>query len=325
MKENAIRNKRAITLLHMLAVLIFSSLLISCATNPNNETPSPTLSDSLNIERLLQKGDSAYAIRNGMADIGKSMVYFDSARRLAEKLNDTALTANTLYFIGNVYNAWNKEPGTTISYYTRSADLFARLPAYVVREYYVRYLIAHAYDNEKGKDSLNSIRALTIAIEALLKKSRSVRDSMDYLSDYAWVSTNCNNYDLAEYILQKLTTRAAIRNNPTSNNYLDHYYITKARIDIYKYRKYSSPYLDSLTLALSESENRFDSAYYCENLSKLYASTGQYKKAYKFLTLAEQTQTSIDNSSVLSDLQEKLLTQELKAEKEKEQLARQEI
>lgn len=306
------------------AVFILLSMLISCTTKLEKVSSTPR-SDSLQIEGLLSKGDSIYAVRNGMADIGKSMVYFDSARRIAERLKDTALIAKTFYFIGNVYNAWNKEPATTVSYYIRSADLFAQLPAYVVREYYLRYLIAHAYDNEKGKDSLNSIRVLTTAIDSLLKKSQKVRASMDYLSDYAWVSTNCNNYDLAEYILQNLTTRAVIRNNPTSNNYLDHYYLTRARIDVFKYHKRNSLYIDSLTITLAASSNRFDSAYYCLNLSKLYSASGQYQNAYHFLALGEQTQTSIDNSSVLSDLQQKLLTQELQVEKEKEQLARQDI
>ena len=310
--------------LFLFAALIafFSGAVISCRQAATVPPAHSFQQDSLKIEALLAKGDSIYSQRSSMHGIGESLLYFDSAHKLAQQLGDKKLLAYTLYFIGNVYNAWNGEPDKTIDYYSRAEALFAQLPGNHVKEFYLRYLIAHGYDSEKGNDSVRCVQTIGKAINDLKFVAATTIDSMDYLPDFAWVATNAKNYPLAESILNNLPFRPV--NDPQSNNYLDHYYLSKARIDIYHYHR-PSGYLDSLSIALAKCNNRFDSAYYSMNLAKLYAENNDHKKAFRFMLLNNTIQNNLDKSDILSSLRTRLLNSELAAGKEKEQRTREEI
>ena len=152
--------------------------MFSCHPKKVQSLHSPSV-DSLHVETLLKKGDSLYALRNGFTTMAESMVYFDSANRVAQRLNDTLLLANTLFYIGNVYNAWNKEPQTTIDYYLHSSDLYNRLPQKIVKAFYLRCVLAHAYDGEKGNDSLRCVQT----IEAALHDLQQLPDSLQRKND----------------------------------------------------------------------------------------------------------------------------------------------
>ena len=306
-------------------LLLLSSILVfSCGTKSIKPIRSFQL-DSLQVVELLNKGDSLYALRNGFNTIAESMVYFDSANRIAKRINDTLLLANTLYFIGNVYNAWNKEPQTTVNYYLGSSALYNGLPHKIVRGFYLRYLISHAYDCEKLNDSLRSVHTVETALHDLQQLPDSTHKKMNYLSDFAWVATNNKAYNLAEKVLTTIAPRSRIVNDPESNNYLDHYYLTRSRIDVYKYQRRATPYLDSVIFALQQCNNRFDSGYYTLNLSELYAASGSNSQAYYYLKLNQELQKGLDNSTVLTALQKELLTQELQAGREKELRTKEEL
>lgn len=299
-------------------------LFTSCTQHLKNVEENSFREDSIKVRALLKKGNDVYSNRGSMSQIGKSLLYFDSAHNMAQRLGDTVLLANTLFFIGNVYNAWNGEPQKTVDYYIRSAALFSSQPdaASRVREFYLRYLIAHSYDSEKANDSIRCVQTIISAIKDIEAVPQTIKDSMDYLSDFAWVATNIMNYELAEQILNNLSVEP--KNDPESNNYIDHYYLAKARIDIYNYRR-SSSYLDSIVQSLQVCNNRFDSAYYALNLSQLYEQTENYKSAFYYSRLSNSIQNNIEKSDVLTALRTQIINSELNAEREKERRSREEI
>ena len=308
----------------IVATVVLLSVLVSCKQNVRKETQFSFKEDSIKVQVLLKKGNSLYAQRSSMEKMGESLLYFDSGYNMAQRIGDTALLANTLFFIGNVYNAWNGEPLKTVDYYSRSASLFSKLHGEMnhVREFYLRYLIAHSYDGEKANDSIRCAQTILSAMNDLEIVPQRIKDSMNYLSDFAWVATNIKNYVLAEQIINNLSIRP--KNDPESNNYLDHYYLSKARIDIYKYGR-STSYADSIIQALRNCNNRFDSGYYALNLSQFYVKTGDYKKAFYFSRLSTIVQDNVGKSDILTALRTQIINSRLEAEQEKEKRSREEI
>lgn len=300
--------------------IILLLLLVSsgCRQSKSTLPSSSPVSDSLRVEQLLQKGDSLYARRSSMNAISESLLYFDSANRLATRIGNKELLANTIYYIGNVYNAWNGEPQKTIDYYKKSAAIFATLPHQRIREHYLYYIIAHAYDGEKAADSASCIQTISAALQSIQRLPATTIDSMDFLPDFAWVASNSKNYGLADSILDHLPFRPA--NNPATNNYLDHYYLTRSRIAVYHDKINHSPYADSLEQALRSCNNPFDSAYYSLNLGELFEASGQYKKALYYNRLSAAINHQVSSGDVLTALRTALLNGELQVEKEKQRL-----
>ncbi len=308
-------------LLYVTALL----LLYACGCQQQAPTVIPVnpRSDSTRVEQLLKQGDSLYGRRSSMNAISESLLYFDSANRLAARIGNKELLANTLYYIGNVYNAWNGEPQKTIDYYKKSAAIFATLPEQRIKEHYLYYIIAHAYDGEKAADSPRCIETINAALQTIKRLPAATIDSMDFLPDFAWVASNSKNYLLADSILSQLPFRP--RNNPATNNYLDHYYLTRSRIAVYQNKQPTSPWPDSLERALRTCNNRFDSAYYCLHLAELYDTSGQYKKALYYNRLSAAVNQQVSSGDVLTGLRTALLNGELRVEKEKQRLAEKEL
>ena len=296
----------------VIAVMLF---LISCDPLTPTKQSYAFQQDSLEIEHLMQLGDSVYAKRSSVATIAQSLPYYDSAYRIAQRLNDTVLLATTLQNIGNVYNAWNGEPATTIQYYGKSAALFGMLPDRQRKSFYLRYMVAHAWDPEKADDSIRCMEALSAALKDLQKLPDSTLKKFIYVSDYAWVATNVKAYDIAEGFL-KLVPRHRIFNDPESNNYLDHYYLSKARMEIYGKGKNASPFIDSLETALSNCKNRYDSSYYANNLSLLFERIGEPKASLYYSRISEGMKARLGDNDVLSVLREELLARDLQNERE---------
>lgn len=113
-----------------------------------------------------------------MNAVSECLLSFFWAYRLATHLNNPDLLANTLYYIGNVYNAWNGEPHKTIDYYSRSTAVSATLPHQRVKEYYLRYIMAHAYNGEKAADSIRCIQAVQAAFRDMKSIPLATLDSM---------------------------------------------------------------------------------------------------------------------------------------------------
>lgn len=273
--------------------------------------------DTSAIFRLTDIGDSLYALKKDYSSFEGAMVYYDSAARLAENTNEIAVKGYVAFSKASVYNAWNKEPGETIKLFKEAAAIYSKGKDQesIRRFYYCSSLIAHAYDNEKGNDSVNCVRTLLAIQDSVKRLPRTVWRNWYFLTDLAWVATNVNSHTLAEKLLTDLTERKRIFNDPNTNNYLDHYYLTRARIDVFKYNNFRSPYLDSLQAVFDATTLNFEKLYYGQNLAKLYAASGNHKDAYTVVLENEVTASKVNDSAGIGSLQNRLLQTQLESEK----------
>jgi two-component sensor histidine kinase len=295
-------------------IIILLITLIFCCCEPKQKMPLP-LDMEQKYQQYLDIGDSIYSTKASYNTFAASMVYFDSALMIAERTKDTLLLAEAIFAKGRVYDAWNKEPQKTIDFFKEAARLHQIASKDKVREYYIRHLIAHAYD--KILDSVNCVNTLFIVYNAIEQQPIEMRRKMEYIPQMANISTVVKNYDLAEKILNNLYQRQWIKNNPRTYNFEDFYFMTKSRIDVFKYKRSDSPYLDSFYLALHHIKNPMDSIWYYEELSDLYANAKQYQKGYDFLARHQKLQNRINNAQGIGSAQNQMLNLELQAERKK--------
>lgn len=262
--------------------------------------------------QYIYTGDSVYAQKSSYQSFANSLVYYDSARALADRSGDTLLLAEALFAKGRVYDAWNKDPQQTIRLFQQAANLFKGLPAKYERYLYVEHLVAHAYD--KIKDSTHAVGVLQRMYAELSKKDTATLHRLPFTAEMALISTEVRNYQLADQILRRLTRRQWIKNNPETYDYLDHYYLTQSRLDVFYRKPAHSYYLDSLEQVYRRSKNLLDKIYYSDILSALYAATGRYREGYRYLTLSKGLSESLNNGNDINSLQSALLRSELQAQ-----------
>lgn len=92
---------------------------------------------------------------------------------------------------------------------------------------------------------------------------------------------------------------------------MDHYYLTKARIDIFGKKKSNSAYIDSLANAVETCSNNFDKQYYLYNLTHLSEAINDFKTAYEARNLSIQLNEQIDQGEITSLLQKNRLLEKL--------------
>jgi len=268
------------------------------------------LRDSLHFERLVRTGDSIYAIRDEMNNISKSLIYFDSAVSLAKQINNDKLSARSHFYIGNVYNAWNLKPERTIYHYNKALQLIKDHPESKLSYYTYSNILAHAYDFEKFGDSAKCVAILNKVFQRLKTETDSAKRAIDVLPDFAWIASNVHNYQLAEAFISD-HLQFPLKNNPSTNNYLDHYYITKARIDILGRKAKYSPYLDSIELSAKHCSNNFDKQYYLFSLIELNLKTGNFKKAFEVREITIRMDETINKSEITTLLRNNKLLKKL--------------
>jgi two-component sensor histidine kinase len=93
--------------------------------------------------------------------------------------------------------------------------------------------------------------------------------------------------------------------------------LTKSRIDVYKYKRNDSPFLDSFNLALHHISTPMDSIWYYDELSMLSAHAKQYQKGFAFLQQKQKLQDKMNNADGLGNAQNRMLNLELQAERKK--------
>ena len=265
--------------------------------------------DSLHFIQLLTKGQEIYALRDKLESVQKSLVYFDSALVIAERLNNLQMKAAAHFYIGNVYNAWNGQPEKTIEHYQRTFDLYKQIPRQEARDYYLKYILAHAYD--KAHDTLKCTEILNEVYESLNFTPEDVKMKLGFMAEYAWISANIGNYLLSEKFLDRHVDRKSIQNDPQNNNYLDHYYITRAKIDILGKKRVRSPYTDSIELSIGEHLSNFDKQYYFNSLSNLYLASKEYKKAFETRNKEIALSEKINSGEITNLLQKNQLSKQL--------------
>ncbi|RZK58273.1 MAG: sensor histidine kinase, partial [Hymenobacter sp.] len=260
---------------------------------------------------LLRVGDSLYAEKKGYRSFISAQRYYDSARTLADRSGDTLLLAEAVFAKARVYDAWNEQPYKTVEYFQQAADLFARRPAAWRRYFYARYLVAHAYD--KIPDSLRTVQTLRRLRAELLARPDSLRRQVPSTVEMALTATEVHNYALADSLLRQLVHRPAVRNDPETYDYLDHYFLTQARLDVSYRHPPVSGYLDSLRDNYRGVRNPFDRVYYSLNLSNLYAAANQFAPAYRYLRLSRHLQDSLDKGGDADRIRQTLVQSEERA------------
>ncbi len=296
----------------LLFILLGFVFLFACRSK---EKKGITASEQAQFKKYLDLGDSIYATKTGYDAFKRSLIYFDSATLIAQRLQDTVMLAEGIFAKGRVYDAWNRDPEKTIECFKAAFALYQKSKKDIVRQYYIQHLIAHGYD--KMKDSVNCVQTLLAMYDAIQKQPVAVRQKMAYIPQMAYISTTVKNYALAEKIMNNLYERAWVKNNPNSYNYEDFYFLMRSKIDIYKNKKTESDYLDSFALALRNVKNPLDSLWYTQEMSTLYKYTKNYEKAYLFADAYQKVNQHISNTESIESMRNQLLYMELQAARKK--------
>ncbi len=268
--------------------------------------------DTLLFKALLDRGDSVYRQKDSYASFQQSLKYFDSAQVLAEKSGNKALLGQATFARGRVYDAWTVEPLKTIELFTRATQLFKEA-GLEGRYYYAKHLIAHTYD--KMGDSAGAVKVLRELVAEIAPQSAEWRAGQPVISEMAVIATEVGNYPLADTILQHLTKREWIANNPETYNWLDHYYLAQARLDLYYRNVKWSAYPDSFAQAYGNITNIFDRIYYARRLAPLYAKEGDYKEAYRFRTIHQELEAQSLTGKDFEQMRRSLVVSETAAER----------
>lgn len=254
------------------------------------------------------------------------MEYYDSALQVANDSHDTALIAASVFAKGRAYDAINDNSQKTIDYYTEAARLYARLQDKYIKALHIKHLVAHSYD--KVNDSVNCIKILQQLYNEILSKPDSLKQKMKFTAEMALVSTEVRNYKLANDILSNLTRREWIKNDPEEYDYLDHYYLTRARTEVFRNRNSQSLYLDSVESVFKKCHTPSDSIYYSSQLLNLFKNTGNGEKENYYLHINNtisarfKTPESVrEANDKISEMETAALERERKIEQEKAQLS----
>lgn len=298
----------------------FSALvLLVVLTGGCDSRPKPAVSEArtasakARFEELIRKGDSIYATKTGSYAFEQSLVCFDSAEHIAKESGDQQMMAEGMFAKGRVYDAWGNDPASTISLFEQAANTYKALGNNVVREYYIRHLIAHTY--EKSKDSSNCVKYIQLLLKDIKAMPDSTRRKMEYIPQLAQICVIVKNYALAEDILSKYYERAWIQNNPETYNFEDYYYDTKTAIDFYHHKLGSSPYLDSLRQRLAFQVTPLDSLWLLDELVRFHAHVKDYSYAFDFSQKYYSLRDRVLTPKGLGNLQNKLLQLELQNER----------
>jgi two-component sensor histidine kinase len=298
--------------LYCIVLFLISSIFWCCEKKQKQAIP---LSLQLQYEQYLEIGDSIYSTKEGYNTLATSMMYFDSAMMIANSTRDTLMLAESVFAKARVYDAWNKEPQKTVDFFKEAAQLYQASGESKIREYYIKHLIAHAYG--KMKDSVRCENTLLSIYDTIAKQPIEMRKKMEYIPQMAFISTEIKNYDLAEKILSNLYQTEWIKNNPKTINFKNFYFLTKSRIDVFKYKRNDSPFLDSFNLALHHISTPMDSIWYYDELSMLSAHAQKYQKGFAFLQQKQKLQDKMNDAEGLGNAQNQMLNLELQAERKK--------
>lgn len=254
-------------------------LNIQSCTDPIDE---PKTISQKEIQAYIQKGWKIYGEKNNTESFTESILYFDTALELSKALKDSIQIGNAYFAKGAVYDAWNQDKDKTIEYFKASYHILSQVPhSNPVKRIYIHHLIAHAY--EKKGDSMQAIEYINETLNLFKKQPDSIQSQCDFIVQLALIASKVSDYKLAENIITRECNRAGIKNDSLSYYYLDNYYLTRARIDIYAKKKSNSPYLDSFYEAYCHIRTSVDSFEMLEELYPMYKRTSQIDRAYSTL------------------------------------------
>lgn len=297
-----------------LRIYIYSlliGLLAACNTLDKKISPKDFRQDSALVIQLIKKGDSIYAKKANYATFSQSLDLYDSAWQIAQQTSDNNLIATAIFAKGRAFDALNSNPQKTIDYYSEAAALFATMPSKEIKALYIKHLVAHSYD--KVMDSIHCIKVLHELYDEILPKPDTIKQQMRFIAEMALISTEVRNYVLADSILKYLIKRAWIKNDSTEYDYLNHYYLTKARIAAFANNNAASPFLDSLETVFNTCQNLSDSMYYSRQLYNISKSLKNREKESYYLHMNNTAYNTFNPPDVLRETQSKLAKMEVAA------------
>lgn len=291
--------------------------LLSCQPQTKSGQTREALyqADSTSQIRLIRAGNAVYAEKEGYASFSASLPYVDSAQAIADRWGNRLMQARAVFARARVYDAWNKEPQKTIAYFRQTVKLYKPFPEMHFNYFYTKHLLAHAYD--KVQDSTHTVQVLSELLTELIAKDTARLHQYVFIPEMALIATEVRAFPLAEQILRQLTRRTWIRNDPATYNYIDHYYLTRSRIDVFGYHRLDSPYVDSLEQVFTQSQNLMDSLYYGANLAMLKGAQGHYEEAYRYSQIEQQLDKRLNQNESISQMQQALVSSELLREENK--------
>ena len=304
--------------LYLLFILALCILLNAC--NQRFSYKDLDINTREHFDHYIEKGNDAYAKKSGLSSIVESQLYFDTAAHIAYALNDSVLIAKSIFAKGRIYDAWNKEPQKTIFYFTQAAEMYRNIDSLYDTHLYIKQLVAHAYD--KINDSTNCVKVLNELFSTISKLPVVKREKLNFIPEMALISTEVRNYKLAEEILNNLTNVRAIKNDPETYNYRDHYYLTMARIQVFDHKKAPYNYMDSLVNVYNNSKTTYDSLYYSDQLHFLYHKLGIIEKAYYYLEENIKVSARVNNKADFDTLSHRLAHMEAESERQQFSLNR---
>lgn len=233
--------------------IIFMLWLMWWSSNPAQAQEGADTTAKKAINYYLSKGHEVYAAKASLKSFEISNMYYDSAYQIALKTNDKRLLLGPTIAKGQIYDAWNKDPQKTIAYYTEAYQIAKGTNAIPYFILYYKQLIAHAYD--KIADTINCTKVLEELLTDASLLDTMLRVKIELMPRMALIATEVGNYALAQKIIDRIgKDTIRIKNSPDTHNYKDHYFLTKARIDTYLFRKQHSVYLDSTWMPVIKKE-----------------------------------------------------------------------
>ncbi len=293
--------------------------LTSCTTAPFIYTPAHYQQDSAAVFNFIHIGDSIYSKKANYNTFYRSLAYYDSAYTVAITTGDSALLAVSLYAKGRAFDAINSNPQKTIDYYTKAANLYKNISGEQQKALYIKHLVAHSYD--KVQDSANCIKVLRELYVEIINKPDSVKSQLHFTSEMALISTAVNNYSFADSILVNISKRQWIANNLKEYDYLNHYYLCKAKIDIIGKGFLYSAFIDSVENVFRSSPNLSDSMYYSSELVNLYKKLGNKPKEVFYLIENNNVFNKFNSPDMVRETQDKMAKMELAAIEERKKNA----
>ncbi len=191
--------------------------------------------------------------------------------------------------MGRIYDAWNKEPKRTFSFFRQAINYMRLKSTDTARQYYTIYLLAHTYG--KSGDNASMLVMLEQLFNTIRKEPKAALYKMPFTSEMALAAAEAGGFELARRILQ-LTPREWIANDATTHNYLDHYYVTRALMEVHAGR-HQTLYMDSVKQAYEAESKITEKIYDAAQLLKLYELIADYKNAYRFQKKIDSLQETL--------------------------------
>jgi two-component sensor histidine kinase len=277
-------------------------LVIGC--NSSNTKKPIDQTDKERFWMLIGIGDSIYGIRQSTDNFNEALVYFDSAKTIADRSNDNEILANMNLSMGRVYDAWGKEQGKTFQYYSKAAHYFKLINA-TSSERFCKYLTIHtALQNKDTALCLKLTDELFVELEKdTVSKFNNIKSML------AYQYTMMGEYVKAKKVLQVIKHPEKIENR--NLNYRNHLIIANALLELHDGNG-QFVWQDSIKKIIAMSDNLADSVKYTMLLERYSVAQQNWQKAYEYKVAFDVLNKRFSSTQKELELSNKLYAMEIK-------------